>query len=157
MRKQAAHLLVFSFICFIGVFVFGSILGPIQKIYSDPHVIRNFNLFHNHFDQLCWLGAAAIGAVLYATHDKYNGSERILRVFAISYMLGTILFSFAFLVRAFGIILMSKMLEKGLYIGFVSLGGLINIITIITGIYVAIGIYPQVRRASKEYDKRNCI
>lgn len=140
MQKQAMQLFAFSFICFIGVFVFGSILGPLQKIYNDPQVIRNFNLFHNHFDQLCWLGAAAIGAVLYAARDRFNGSERILRIFTISYMLGTTLFSFAFLVRALGLILMSRMLEKGVYMGLVSLGGLFNIITMICGVYVAISI-----------------
>jgi hypothetical protein len=140
MQKQAMDLFVFSFICFIGVFVFGSILGPLQKIYSDPQVVRNFNLFHNHFDQLCWLGAAAIGAFFYAAHNRYNGSERILRTFTITYMLGTTLFSFAFLVRGVGLIVMSKMLEEEAYIGLVSLGGLFNVITLIAGIYVIIGI-----------------
>jgi len=143
MQKQAMQLFAFSLICFIGVFVFGSILGPLQKIYNDPQVIRNFNLFHNHFDQLCWLGAAAIGAVLYAARDRFNGSERILRIFTLSYMLGTALFSFAFLARALGLILMSTLLEKGSYVGLVSLGGLFNIITIITGIYVANGIFSR--------------
>ncbi len=140
MQKQAMRLFAFSFICFIGVFVFGSILGPLQKIYNDPQVVRSFNLFHNHFDQLCWLGAAAIGAFLYAARDRYNGSERILKTFTITYMLGTTLFSFVFLVRGVGIIAMSKVLEKETYIGLVSLGGLFNVITLITGVYVVIGI-----------------
>lgn len=140
MRKQSMHLFVFSFICFIGVFVFGAVLGPLQKIHHDPQVARNLNLFHNHFDQLCWLGAAAVGAVLYAARDRFTGSEKILRIFTASYMLGTTLFSFAFLARALGLIVMSNMLEKSAYLGLVSLGGLFNIITIISGIYVAIGI-----------------
>ena len=140
MRKQAMQLFVFSFTCFIGVFVFGSVLSPLQKIYNDPQITRNFNLFHNHFDQLCWLGAAAIGAVLYTARDRFNGSERILRLFTISYMLGTTLFSFAFLVRALGLIVTSRVLENGAYMGLISLGGLFNIITMICGVYIVIGI-----------------
>ncbi len=140
MRKQAMRLFVFSFICFLGVFVFGSILGPLQKIYNDPQVVRNFNLFHNHFDQLCWLGAAAIGAFFYAARNRYTGSGRTLRIFTITYMLGTTLFSFAFLVRGAGLIVMSPMLEKTAYTGLVSLGGLFNVISLITGIYIAINL-----------------
>ena len=136
MKKQALQFFVFSFICFIAVFLFGSILGPLQKIYDDPKVMRNLNLFHNHFDQLCWLGAAAIGAVLYANRDRFNGSERILRLFTLSYMLGTAFFSFAFFVRALGLMIISKALENGAYTGLLTIGGLFNIITIFSGIYI---------------------
>lgn len=137
MRNQAVRLFVFSFTCFIGVFVFGSILGPLQKTYADPKVIRNLSLFHNHSDQLCWLGAAALGATLHVTRDAFRGSERVLRIFTLSYMAGTALFSSAFLVRALGLILSSSLLEERAYIGLVSLGGLLNIVAIISGVYVA--------------------
>ncbi len=138
MKRQALLLSNFSFICFIAVFVFGLAFGPLQKAYGDhAAVMRNLSLFHNHFDQLCWLGAAALGATLYVARDRFAGSERVLRVFGASYMLGTSLFSMAFLARALGLILASPAVERHVFLGLVSVGGLFEIVALSCGCYVA--------------------
>ncbi len=50
MKTQAVNLFIFSFICFVGVLIFGSIIGPLKKSMADG-VFRNITLFHSHFDQ----------------------------------------------------------------------------------------------------------
>jgi hypothetical protein len=86
MIGHSKKLIIFSFLSFIFVFVFGAVFSPMKKAISDPEVLRNFDLFHNHFDQLCWLGAAAIGATLYFLRDKYSGSNRLLNIFTHIYV-----------------------------------------------------------------------
>lgn len=140
MKKQALNLFIFSFICFIGVLVFGSILGPIKKSFTDTDVFRNISLFHNHFDQLCWLGSAAIGSTFWVLEHKYKGSEMVLKIFAFTYMLGTFLFSSGFLFRALGAILDNSIIEKAATIGMISFGGLLIVVTTVCASYVAICI-----------------
>lgn len=137
MKEQATRFLIFSFICFIGVLLFGSILGPIKKTFSDTEVFRNISLFHSHFDQLCWLGSAAIGATFWILDSKFKGSEMALKIFSFSYMLGTLLFSFGFLLRAIGFVFNNRIIEKVAAIGMLSLGGLLIVITIISAVYIA--------------------
>ena len=137
MQKQAIHLFVFSFMCFIAVLIFGSILGPLKKTFSDPKVMRNINLFHSHFDQLCWLGSAAIGCIFGALNNRFHGSERVLKVFTVSYMLGTLLFSLGFLLRASGIILHAGLIENTFSAGVISFGGLLIVIAAVCALYIA--------------------
>jgi hypothetical protein len=137
MKGQANRLLIFSFICFVGVLLFGSILGPMKKAFSDAEVFRNISLFHSHFDQLCWLGSAAIGSTFWILDSKFKGSEMALKVFSFSYMLGTLLFSFGFLLRAIGIIYNNIIIEKMIATGMLSLGGLFILVTIISAVYIA--------------------
>ena len=140
MKKQAINFIIFSFICFICVLIFGSILGPIKKSFSDTEVFRNISLFHSHFDQLCWLGSAAIGCTFWVLDHQFKGSEMVLKIFAFSYMLGTLLFSSGFLFRALGIIYDSSIIEKAATIGMISFGGLLIVVTTIIAIYVVISI-----------------
>ncbi len=148
MKKQAIKLFIFSFICFIGVLVFGSILGPIKKSFSNTEVFRNISLFHNHFDQLCWLGSAAIGCTFWVLDHKYKGSEMVLKVFAFSYMLGTLLFSSGFLFRAIGVVCDIIIIEKVSTIGMISFGGLLIVVTTVCALYIAINILSFNRQKS---------
>lgn len=137
MIVHSKKLITFSFLSFIFVFIFGAVFSPIKKAISDPEVLRNFDLFHNHFDQLCWLGAAAIGATLYFLRDKYNGSRRLLNIFTTSYMFGTLIFSVAFLIRGIGLSLKINMLQKNAYILLLSIGGIFNVLVIISACFIA--------------------
>lgn len=140
MKKQAKTLFIFSFISFILVFIFGAVLGPMQKSLNSPEITRNLNLFHNHFDQLCWLGAAAIGAVFYFFGDAYQGASWLLKVFTLSYITGTTLFSFAFLLRALGIYNGSVLLQKTIFTLMVSVGGLFELILLVCAFPVFFGL-----------------
>jgi hypothetical protein len=146
MKKQAIRFFIFSFICFIGVLVFGSILGPIKRSFSDTEVFRNISLFHSHFDQLCWLGSAALGCTFWGLDHKFKGSEIVLKIFAFSYMLGSLLFSSGFLFRALGVIYNSSVIEKVATIGMISFGGFFIVVTIVCAVYVAICILSFTRR-----------
>ena len=137
MKEQSIKFLIFSFICFIGVLIFGSILGPIKKAFSDTEAFRNISLFHSHFDQLCWLGSAAIGATFWILDSKFKGSKLALKIFSFSYIFGTLLFSFGFLFRALGIIYNNGIIEKMAAIGMISLGGLLIVVTTISAVYIA--------------------
>ncbi len=119
MRKQAINLFIFSFICFVSVLIFGSILGPLKNAFPDPEVIRNISLFHNHFDQLCWLGSPQSG-VFSMRSTTVSWFKRVLKVFTVTYMLGTLLFSFGFLSRASGTILHAGVIEKTLSVVLIS-------------------------------------
>jgi len=136
MIVQSKKLFIFSFLSFIFVFIFGAVFSPIKKVISDPEVLRNFDLFHNHFDQLCWLGAAAIGATFYFLRDKYNGSHRLLNIFTTSYMFGTLIFSGAFLIRGIGLVFKINLLHKSGYILMISIGGLLNVLVIISACFI---------------------
>ena len=148
MKKQAIRFFIFSFICFIGVLLFGSILGPIKKSFSDTEVFRDISLFHSHFDQLCWLGSAALGCTFWGLDHKFKGSEMVLKIFSFSYMLGTLLFSSGFLFRALGVIYDSIIIEKVTAIGMISIGGFLIVVTIVCAVYVAICILSFKRRKS---------
>lgn len=145
MKNQAINLFIFSFICFIGVIIFGSVLSPVKKSFIDTDIFRNISLFHNHFDQLCWLGSAAIGCTFWGLDQKYKGAEIALRIFAFSYMLGTLLFSFGFLFRAIGIFYDSSMTILFATIGLISFGGLLMLVTTVCALYIAICILSKKR------------
>lgn len=138
MKKQAIHLFIFSFICFIAVFISGSLLSSIKKSITDTDVLKNISLFHNHFDQLCWLGSAAIGCVFYALDNRFKRSMTVLKIFTFSYIIGTLFFSFGFLFRAIGIYYNNMILEKSVAIGMISLGGVFIIVATLCAIYIAL-------------------
>ena len=137
MKKQATNLFIFSFICFIVVLIFGSLLNPIKKSLVDTDIFRNFSLFHSHFDQLCWLGSAALGCTFYALDNRYSGSKVILAIFTFSYTVGSLLFSSGFLFRAIGKIFKNGIIEKGAAIGMISLGGLLILVAAFCALYIA--------------------
>lgn len=145
MKNQAINFFIFSFICFIGVLIFGSVFGPIKKIFVDTDIFRNISLFHNHFDQLCWLGSAAIGCTFWFLDQKYKGAEIALKIFAFSYMLGTLLFSFGFLFRSLGIYYDSSMTKLVAKIGMISLGGFLMLVTTVCALYIVICILSNKR------------
>jgi hypothetical protein len=140
MKTQSIRLFIFSFICFIGVLIFGSILGPLKKAIVDLDVFKNISLFHSHFDQLCWLGSAAIGATFWVLDPIFKGSETVLKIFAYSYMLGTLLFSMGFLFRAIGTICDSSIIEISANIGMISFGGLLIAVTVVCAFIIAINL-----------------
>jgi hypothetical protein len=140
MKTQAVNLFVFSFICFIGVLIFGSIIGPLKKSMADE-VFRNISLFHSHFDQLCWLGSAALGGAFWVLASKFTGADRVIRIFVFSYALGTLLFSMGFLFRAIGLHYNSRMIKMSADIGMISFGGLLIAVTAICALYIAINLF----------------
>lgn len=145
MKNHAVNFFIFSFICFIGVLIFGLALGPIKKALIEEDIFRNISLFHNHFDQLCWLGSAAIGCVFWVLDHKYKGSEIAVMIFSFSYMLGTLLFSFGFLFRALGIFYGSNMIKIFATAGMLSIGGLLMLVTTACALYIAICILSKTR------------
>ncbi len=138
MIKNSKQLMKFSLISFLFVFIFGLIRssGPFKTFFADPDAMSNVMLFHSHFDQLCWLGAAAIGAAFYVFKDSYDGGEKSVRIFTKLYIIGTLIFSLAFLIRAVGFASGTVILQKILFILFVSTGGLIFLILIGFAVYI---------------------
>lgn len=142
MERSAHRLLVFSFVCLLAVLVFGMIRGmaPVRAWLDTPDAARTAALFHSHFDQLCWLGAAAAGAALWVLRDGYRGPAWAPHVFAFAYAGGALLFSSSFGVKLIGQRLGIAMLERGAFAALVSLGGALFILAVVSGAIVALGL-----------------
>lgn len=102
MERAARRLLLFSLAAFVAVVVFASALGPVQKALAGTEAARSIASFHAHFDQLCWLGSAALGATLLLLARSYSGPAWAPSLLAASYAAGSLVFSCAHVVRAIG-------------------------------------------------------
>jgi len=151
MIESSKRLMKFSLISFVFVFVFGVIRSMefFKTFFNDQEAMKNIMLFHSHFDQLCWLGAAAIGAVFYVFNDLYLGKKRILENFIRFYIIGTLLFALSFLIRALGFALGIVIFRKFLFILLVSIGGFIFILLIGFTIYILYNLKRTVQQNTK--------
>lgn len=142
MERAARNLLVFSFVCLLAVLVLGIArgAGPVRVWLEAPVPSRTAALFHSHFDQLCWLGAAAAGAALWILRDAYRGPAWAPRLFALAYAGGSLLFSSSFAVKLAGLRFGSAALERGAFAALVSLGGALLIAAVAAGGVVARGL-----------------
>lgn len=136
MKRYTRILFVYSFTSFLFVVVFGALNAPLKKAFYGTEIWNNITAFHNHFDQLCWLGAAAIGALFHFMSDRFTGSAKIAGIFTYLYICGTLTFSMAFLVRGLGIYLHLDVLEKKTFVLMIMTGGLAYIFLIVSGIYL---------------------
>jgi hypothetical protein len=129
-------------VCLIFVLVLGMIrgIGPVRTWLAAPDAARTAALFHSHFDQLCWLGAAAAGTVLWILRDAYRGPGWAPRVFAFTYATGALLFSSSFAVKLAGQRIGSAMVERGAFAALVSLGGALFIAAVASGSVVVRGL-----------------
>ena len=141
MERDSRKLLIFSFISFLCVFIFGTLraMGPFKNFFNDTKAMDNVMLFHSHFDQLCWLGAATLGIVFYCLRQKYQGSLNAIKYFTYLYITGTLMFSFAFLVRALGIAMNVLILQKLIFAILVSISGALFMVLIVTGFFILNG------------------
>lgn len=157
MKNEARKLLFFSFVSFLFVFIFGLIrtMGPFKALLGQPGAYENVMLFHSHFDQLCWLGAAAIGTVFLAFGDHYQGSQHAVKYFAHAYIEGTLIFSLAFLVRAVGYMANIAILRNVVFTVMVSLGGVYFLVLLACGVIIARGLHRSVLRPLPEQPGQN--
>lgn len=65
MKSDTRRLFLFSFLSFMIVILMGTLNAPLKKSFQNTDIWTNVTLFHSHFDQLSWLGSAAIGAIFY--------------------------------------------------------------------------------------------
>jgi len=139
MERAARRLVAFSFVSLLFVLVFGTIRGtpPVRAWLDGPELLRVAGLFHSHFDQLCWLGAAAAGAALWIMRDAYRGPTWAPALFAWSYSAGALFFSTAFLVKVIGLRLQSAALARLAFGALVSLGGALLIVGLMSGAVIA--------------------
>lgn len=151
MERSARRLLVYSFASLVAVLAFGTLRGsgPVRAWLDGPELLRNAALFHSHFDQLCWLGAAAAGAVLWILRDGYGGPSWAPPLFAWSYGAGALLFSTAFLLKVVGLRIESVILSRFAFGALVSVGGALLVVAMISGAVIARGL---VRRRPEEAD-----
>jgi hypothetical protein len=142
MEAAARRLVTFSFVSFLFVLASGTIrgLGPVKAWLDGPELLRVAALFHSHFDQLCWLGAAATGAALWILRDAYRGAGWAPRLFAWSYPAGALLFSSAFLVKLVGLRLERVALSRMAFGALVSLGGALLLVALVAGGAIAVGV-----------------
>lgn len=142
MERASRRLVAFSLVSFIGVVAFGSVRGmpPVKALLDDPELLRVSALFHSHFDQLCWLGAAATGASLWILRDAYRGPAWAPRLIAWSYPVGAVLFSGAFLLKLAGLKLGSVVLARGAFGAVVSLGGTLLFVALVAAAAIAWGL-----------------
>ena len=136
MKKYSRILFLYSFTSFLFVIVFGSMNTFFKKAFYGTAIWDSITAFHSHFDQLCWLGAAAIGAMFHFMSDRYSGSIKAVGFFTYLYIFGTLTFSFAFLARGLGMYLHNQALEKTVFAFMASIGGLAYILIIFLGIYI---------------------
>ena len=123
MERAARQLLLFSFTCFVGVIAFAMVLGPAHKAVHSRDVARSIDLFHQHFDQLCWLGAAALGTALRHLAPRYAGPAWAPARLARAYALGSVTFAAAFVPRAIGQLTGAALLARVGFAALASIGG----------------------------------
>ncbi len=142
MERAARRLVTFSFCSLLAVLVTGTIrgMGPVKAWLDGPELVRLAALFHSHFDQLCWLGAAAAGAALWILRDAYHGPDWAPRLFAWTYPAGALLFSTAFLAKVVGVRLDIAALSRAAFGGLVSVGGALLLGALVAGIAIAAGL-----------------
>jgi hypothetical protein len=143
MRHSARGLLKFSFVCLLGVLVSGTMrgVGPVRAwLDHAPDAARTAALFHSHFDQLCWLGAAAVGAALWILRDTYRGPAWAPLVFAFTYSGGALLFSSSFALKLVGQRLGSAALQRVGFAVLLSTGGALLVAAFASGLLVAAGL-----------------
>ncbi len=142
MERAARRLVTFSFLSLLFVLVSGTIrgMGPVKAWLDGPELLRLAALFHSHFDQLCWLGAAAAGAAFWILRDAYRGPAWAPRLFSWSYPAGALIFSTAFLAKVIGVRIESAALARAAFGGLVSVGGALLLVALLAGVRVAAGL-----------------
>jgi len=142
MERSARRLLVYSFASLVAVLAFGTLrgVGPVRAWLDEPELLRTAALFHSHFDQLCWLGAAAAGAALWILRDGYSGPAWAPSLFSWTYPAGALLFSTAFLVKVIGLRIESVILARFTFGALVSVGGALLVVAMVSGAATARGL-----------------
>jgi hypothetical protein len=138
-ERHARTLLLFSLASLPLVIAFGTLRGipAMRALLETPEAARSVASFHSHFDQLCWLGAAALGAALFLLREGYRGPAWAVRWLARAYIAGSLLFSVAHAVRAAGVAAGSERLARGGFGLLVSVGGTLLLVAMATGAIVA--------------------
>ncbi len=132
MERAARQLLLFSLACFVGVVAFATFLGPAHKVVHSTDVARSMDLFHQHFDQLCWLGAAALGTTLHYLAPRYAGPGWAPALLARAYALGSLMFAAAFLPRAIGQLLGAALVARAGFAALASIGGALLVVAAVS-------------------------
>jgi hypothetical protein len=142
MERAARRLVLFSFLSFLAVLVTGTLrgIGPVKAWLDGPELLRLAALFHSHFDQLCWLGAAAAGAALWILRDAYRGPAWAPALLSFTYPAGALLFSTAFLLKVVGVRAGIEALARGVFGALVSVGGALLLVALAAGAAVAWGL-----------------
>jgi hypothetical protein len=146
MDRAARRLLLFSLASLVLVIAFGTLRGALRPAPEAAEVAKYTALFHSHFDQLCWLGAAAAGAALWILRGGYSGPAWGPVLFGWAYPAGAALFSVAFLVKVLGLRLESDALTHAAFGALVSLGGVLLLVAMCSAVVVVLGLLG--RRAS---------
>jgi hypothetical protein len=125
MQRSGRRLLLFSLASFVAVVVFGSALGPLQKALAGTDAARALASFHAHFDQLCWLGSAALGAALLFLDGSYRGPRWAPALLGWAYPLGALVFSGGHAIKAIGIALAMPLVPRVVVPVLASAGGVL--------------------------------
>jgi hypothetical protein len=128
MERSGRRLLLFSLASFVAVVLLASALGPAQKALAGTEAARAIALFHAHFDQLCWLGSAALGATLLFLARAYRGAAWAPALVSWAYPAGALTFSCAHAVKALGLALDLPALPRAAYPVIASLGGVLLLV-----------------------------
>jgi len=125
MDKHARRLFLFSFASFCLVLAFGTVraTGPLREFFDRPASLKSLQDFHAHFDALCWLGSAALGAALWVWREKWRGPAFVPAAFTLCWMVGSLLFAASFLAKGLGEALGLSWMARGLYAALASVGG----------------------------------
>jgi len=138
-------MLLFSFASFLLVLVFGTIraTGPLREFLDCPVSLKSLQAFHAHFDSLCWLGSAALGAAMWGLRDAWQGPHFVPAAFTGCWMSGSVLFAGSFLARGLGEALQVPWMARGLYALLASLGGSLFFAVIALGGYILFTLRPR--------------
>jgi hypothetical protein len=133
MSPPVRHLARFSLAGFALVVAFGTVRSaptPLRAwLAASPDAERAMASFHAHFDALCWLGAAALAALLHLLESA--GRARLpafaTRACAGSYMAGSAAFSVGYALKAVGLAAGLPLVSRGIATAFISGGGVLLI------------------------------
>jgi hypothetical protein len=141
MERSARQMLLFSFGSFVLVLAFGSVraMGPLRHVLDTPASTKSLQAFHSHFDQLCWLGSAALGATMWILRDAWRGPRWVPPTFNACWFAGSVLFATSFFVRGVGEALSRPALARGAYALLVSAGGSLFFPVMALGAWIALG------------------
>ena len=134
-------MLLFSFASFLLVLAFGSVraMGPLRQLLDTPASARSLQAFHSHFDDLCWLGSAGLGAAMWAFRDAWRGPRWVAPAFNACWFAGSVLFAGSFLAKGLGEATGHPALARAGYAILASVGGTLFFPVMALGAWIAIG------------------
>jgi hypothetical protein len=138
MERAARLLLASSLVAFAVVIGLGTLrASPAHQLLDTPEAVKSLQAFHSHFDNLVWLGSAALGATLKLLAPGYRGPAWAPRLLAPAFLAGAVVFACSFAVKALGQRCALGALVRPLAPALASLGGVGMLLAAVAALVVA--------------------